>query len=208
MLIRVIKILLILIPFLLEAQIIIAPSVYSSPPSGPSSTGYKLPTAASSTAESPYDNTDGAWATPQNIYGTGTSSITNNSWDSGELSHILRGYTFDFSSIPEGATIVGVMCRVVCSATASSTMNITLIQLLDDAGALAGTNLASTPIQITPQGGATLIIGAADNLWGNGLDLTWVQRTAFGVGLGVTSGTNNADVHIDSIELNIYYTVE
>jgi len=169
-------------------------------------TGYKLPRSAVSSSESPYNNADGAWNTPENIYGAGTANITNNSWDSGELSHILKGYNFDLSAIPTNATINGVICRIVCSCTASATMNITLAQLLDVSQAKVGTNMASTPIAITPQAGATLSIGANNNNWGNSLTGAWVRDADFGVAIGVTSGTNNADVYIDSVELDVYYT--
>lgn len=169
-------------------------------------TGYILPQSAESVSESPYNNADGAWATPQNIYGTGSASITSNSWDSGELSHVLKAYNFNLSAISAGSTINGIVCRVVCSCTASATMNITLAQLLSTTRVKGGTNMASTPIAITPQGGATITIGASNNNWGNSLTLAWLQDADFGVAIGVTSGTNNADVNIDSIEIDVYYT--
>lgn len=169
-------------------------------------TGYILPQSAESASETPYNNADGAWATPQNIYGAGTANITSNSWDSGELSHVLKAYNFNLTSIPANSVINGVICRVVCSCTASATMNITLAQLLSTARATGGTNMASTPIAITPQAGATLSIGANNNNWGNSLTLAWLQDADFGVALGVTSGTNNADVYIDSVEIDVYYT--
>ena len=174
---------------------------------GSFNTTYKLPTASADASETPYDNTDGTWQSVANIYGAGSTSIVSNNWDSGELSHILKAYTFDFSAIPTGATIDSVTCRVVCSTTAGATMNITLIQLLNVSQAKVGTNLASTPRAITPQAGATLIFGDGANLWGNALTDTWVKDADFGVAIGVTSGTNNADVLIDSVELIIYYTV-
>ena len=169
-------------------------------------TGYILPQSASSTSETGWEDSGGAWIDPVNIYGAGEASITNNAFDNGDASHVLRGYNFDFSGIPAGSTIDGVICRVMARAT-NPTTAIGLAQLLNISGARVGTNLAATPITITgTTTAAEHLIGANNNNWGNSLTLAWLQDADFGVGVGVINGANNADVFIDSVELDVYYT--
>lgn len=188
------------------AQIMLNPrrSDILNPPITEPNTGYIFPTTATSTSETGWDDDAGAWINPENIYGEGVTSITDNGFNQDDKSHVLRGDSFDFGSIPEGATIVGVICRIYASST-STASTIGLVQLLDESGARVGTNLASTPVAVTTSL-AAYTFGAKDNLWENALTLEWVQNTKFGVGVGMVDGDNNADVSIDSIELNIYYT--
>ena len=94
---RLISIILLLGELCFAQMIIVNPRralVINPPASGPSSTGYELPTRSENLSEAPYNNADGAWQNVANIYGAGSASITTNNWDSGELSHILNAYTF------------------------------------------------------------------------------------------------------------------
>lgn len=169
-------------------------------------TGYILPRSASSTSETGWADSGGAWIDPVNIYGAGEAYIDNNAFDAGDTSHVLRGYNFDLSGLPTGITIDGIVCRVFARAT-NPTTSIGLAQLLDTSNARVGTNLAATPIIITgTTTAAEHIIGASNNNWGNSLTESWVKNSNFGVAIGVINGANNADVFIDSVELDIYYT--
>lgn len=174
--------------------------------SGVQNTDFALPQSASSTSETGWDDPGGAWINPENIYGAGEAAITDNAYDATDPSHVLRGYNFNFSSIPVGATIVGVTCRITARSS-SATSTIALVQLLNTSGVRVGTNLASTPVatNATP---ANYTFGDDANLWGNALTEAWVKDADFGVGVGMINGTNNADVWIDVIELDIYYTTE
>jgi len=169
-------------------------------------TGYILPQSASSTSETGWADAGGAWINPENIYGTGEASITDNAFDNLDASHVLRGYNFNLAAIPTGSTINGVVCRVMARAT-NPTTAIGLAQLLNTSNARVGTNLAATPITITGTLTPTEhLIGASNNNWGNSLTESWIKNSNFGVGIGVINGANNADVFIDSIELDVYYT--
>ena len=200
-------ILLSLITFALYGQIMLSPNRAEiiDPPAagGGGSIDDAVPTVASTTAEDPW--LDDTWVTPENIYGAGEASITSNTYDNGDQSYILKGYTFDFSAIPAGATIVGVVCTINARSSTSS-HQFDLIQLLSDVRAKGGTNLALTPVTIASAVGADYVFGAADNLWGNALTETWDKDADFGVAIGVLSATNNSDVFIDYVLLSIYYT--
>ena len=168
-------------------------------------TGYILPQSAASVAESPWTNANGAWQSPTAIYGAGEALITDNSWDSGEYSEVLKAYNFDLSAIPSGSVITGVICKVNARCTASATMNINLVQILDVSRAKVGTNMASSPTGLTSTA-TDYTWGASNNLWGNSLTESWVKDADFGVAIGVISGTNNADVWIDAVSIDVYYT--
>ena len=86
-------------------------TVVASPPS---TTGEKFPQSAVTASEDPWLDED--WTSPTNIYSENATnaSITPTTYDSPDQSYVLKGYNFDMSGIPDGATIVGVVC--VCNA--------------------------------------------------------------------------------------------
>lgn len=169
-------------------------------------TGYIFPTSASSISETGWNDSGGNWATPQNIYGAGEAGITNNAWDAGDPSWVLRGDQFDLSAIDASATIQGVLVRIVGRVPAASTTYLGLVQLLNTSGARTGSNSGSATYAFPTSAATTYEFGGADNLWGNALTATWVKDSSFGVGVGMVNGTNNADAFIDSVEMDVYYT--
>lgn len=169
-------------------------------------TGAVLPQTASTASESPFSNND--WTTPENIYGAGEASVTAATFDAGDRTYILRGYNFDFSSIPVDSTIDGVVC-VVNARYASAIVSIDTCQLLDTLGARVGTDQAATPVDLTTSA-ANYTFGSSTDNWGNSLTDTWVKNSNFGVAIGMlagSTGNSNNDVYVDSITLQIYYTV-
>ena len=200
-------ILLSLITFALYGQIMLSPNRAEiiDPPvaGGGGSILGAAPTVASTTAEDPW--LDDTQVNPENIYGAGEASITSNNYDAGDQSYVMKAYTFDFSSVPVDATIVGVVCQIG-ARSATATHQFDLIQLLSTTRVKGGTNLASTPVTINSISPIELEFGARDNLWGNALTETWVKDADFGVAIGVLSNNNNADVFIDYVLLSIYYT--
>jgi len=169
----------------------------------------KFPQSAVTAAESPWLDND--WVSPTNIYADDTNyaSVTDNTYDPPDQTYVLKAYNFDFSAIPDGATILGVTCVVSAWTAAAKVQSLDLCQLLDTAGAKVGTNMAATPIQVgVVEGGALDPIGAADNLWGNALTPAWVKNSNFGVALGFVSGTANSDIFVDYVTLEIEYSSE
>jgi hypothetical protein len=166
-------------------------------------TGYILPQSVVTSAESPWLDDD--WVNPTNVTARdGTlAEITDNSYDNGDQSYVLKAYNFNFSTIPTGSTITGVMCRI--RARDSVNADIDLVQLLDISRAKVGTNMAATPVAVTTTL-ADYEFGASNNLWGNSLTESWVKDADFGVAFGMINRSNNADVFCDSIELDVYYT--
>lgn len=167
-------------------------------------TGAKAPTAASTTSETGWAGN--AWLTPQNLYGAGDAAITAATFDANVYSQVLRAYTFDFSAIPDGSTIQGVQVVVGNAQYATAICALGLGQLLDEAGARVGTNQYATPVNLTTTD-ANYTKGGATDTWGNALTAAWVKNANFGVGLGIIVGaSNNCDVFIDSVTMEVWYT--
>lgn len=170
-------------------------------------TGEVFPQSATTASETPWDDND--WTTPAYVVADdgNTASVTPASYDTNDYTTVLKAYNFDFSGIPAGSTIDGVICRVNSwyrSGTGSGSLN--LCQLLDTSLAKVGTNQCSTPVALTTTNTTIITKGALDNKWGNALIDTWVKNSNFGVALGIIATANNADVDIDYVTLEVYYT--
>ena len=168
-------------------------------------TGVKAPTAAESVGEAPWNDANCGWVNPQNIYGAGEAKVVHASFDSPDQTYVLKAYTFDFSAIPDGATITGVQV-VINARYAVSAVSLDLCQLLDTSRAKVGTNMYSTPQALTTSA-ANYTIGDSTNLWGNALTPAWVKDANFGVAIGAVAGGANSDVFIDSVTMQVWYTV-
>jgi hypothetical protein len=170
-------------------------------------TGEKYPTLAVTAAESPWIDND--WTTPTNVYSdnAATANVTATSFDSPDQTYVLKATGFDFSSIPDGSTILGVTCRVNAwyrSGQGAGSMD--LMQLLDVSKAKVGTNQCATPVALTTVNTTIITKGGAADLWGNALTAAWVKDPDFGVALGILATAANADVDIDYVTLEIEYT--
>lgn len=168
-------------------------------------TGQVYPTSAVTSAESPWLDED--WATPGNVTSDdgNTANITGPQYDNGDQSYVLKAQGFDFSAIPDGATIVGVTARINAWYSAGGG-SLDLAQLLNTSGAKVGTNLCVTPVTLTTSDTTVITRGGAANLWGNALTAAWVKDPDFGIALGIQATANNADVFLDYVTLEIEYT--
>src|SRR3990167_7091814 len=146
-------------------------------------TGAKYPTTSASVSEAPWS--DNGWTTPTNIYADdgATASVTASTFDTPDQTRVLKATGFDFSAIPDGATIDGVIVRLN-TWYANGTVSIDLAQLLDTTKARVGTNQYATPEALATPDTSLKTIGGATDTWGNVLTAAWVKNANFGVGLG------------------------
>ena len=170
------------------------------------STGEKFAASAESVSESPW--IDDTWVSPANATGAnnGTNaSVTAATFDSGDQTWVLKLYGYDFSSIPVGATIDGVIVRCYGVEEQAGAGAIGLVQLLSISRSKIGTNKASTEVAVdtTP---TTYTFGANNDLWGNALTRAWVQDPDFGVAFGMWARAANSDVVVDAISIEVFYT--
>src|SRR4030066_1476164 len=168
-------------------------------------TGAKYPTAAVTVSEAPWSDND--WTTPGNIYADdgATANVTAATFGAPDQTFVLKAYTFDFSAIPDGSTIDGVIC-VVNTYYANGSVSIDLMQLLNTSLAKVGTNQCATPVALGTGTGGTVAKGSSSDKWGNLLTAAWVRNSNFGVALGFLATGNNADVFVDYVTLEVYYT--
>ena len=154
-------------------------------------TGFILPQSVETAAESPWLDND--WVDPANVFGAGEASITDNTFDNGDQSYVLKTYNFDLSSIPAGATIDGVVVRI--NARCSVNADIDLVQLLNTSRAKVGDNKAATPQNVV-QTAADYDFGGSTDKWNNALTDTWVKNSNFGVAVGMMNLSNLSLIHI------------
>jgi hypothetical protein len=140
-----------------------------------------------------------AWSTPTNITSDDATDATCNAAAS---SQYLVARSFDFSVIPDNATIVGVLARV--EASEHSTGTEPLLAQLQDAGGSLGGNSKSTSNEGSISGTAKAVYtyGSTSDVWGATLTPAVVKDADFGARFWFTTAH---DVRIDFVTVAIEY---
>lgn len=172
-------------------------------------TAAQPPTYAISTTQDAWIDED--WSNPTYIYADDSTgaSVTAATFDAGDQTELLKASGFDFSVIPGGATIDGVICAINAWSPTTDKAVVDFIELLSSSGGTTGNNKGSTGFTLTTDTAAVYSTGNSTDLWGCALTPAWVKSTAFGVGIGCMAGgagNNNVDVYIDYLTLQVYYT--
>lgn len=167
-------------------------------------TGFTSPTSARTTSEAFYD--DNSWFSPTNIYSSNDTYayMTEATFTPPDYTTILYAQGFDFSGIPAGSTIDGVVVRIEAKAGSATDATLALCKLLGTNGFTTGTNKADGWYPGTAD--SLHDIGGASDLWGNALTLAWVQDTDFGVGISFQAKAFPADIYVDHVQMDVYYT--
>jgi hypothetical protein len=159
------------------------------------STGNVFPGTGSSVARSSAT----AWTDPSNIVSDNGSDATCSSGSSGSAYLVASG--FDFSSIPDDATILGITVRVEASEHSGGTEWLT-VQLQGSSGALVGTGSIAVLNGTTK---AVYTLGGASSLWGATLTAADVKDSDFGVRSWFVTAH---DVRIDYVTVAVEYSTE
>lgn len=141
-----------------------------------------------------------AWTSPGNVVSDNTTDATCN----GAGSDYLVARNFDFSSIPAGSTINGILVRVEASEHSGGTEPL-LAQLQDEVAALAGSSKSTSnegPISGTAK--AVYTYGSTSDAWDVTLTEAMVKDPDFGVRLWFAT---SHDVRIDFVTMAVEYTV-
>lgn len=140
-----------------------------------------------------------AWTTPENVTADDTADATCN----GAGSDYLVARNFDFSAIPVGATITGVLVRIEASEHSAGTEAL-LAQLQDETATLTGASKAtSNEGAISGTAKAVYTYGSTSDVWSATLTRAIVQDPDFGVRLWFAT---SHDVRIDFVTMAIEYT--
>ncbi len=159
------------------------------------STGQKFPTLGSNV-----DTGGAAWANPDRI--TASDNLRSTCANSGN-SDKLKAQGFDFSAVPDNATITGVVVRVECFDVMQQSQDLTA-KLLDGDGAEQGDNKAvGTAV---PFFDANLTYGGEADLWGATLTPAVVKDADFGFIFQVNNPTAGSDVNVDAITMEVFFT--
>lgn len=170
-------------------------------------TGAIFPRAATTSSEDPWMDNDWLSAAYVSSDGAGTANITAASFDAPDQSYVLKAYNYDFSGIPDAASILGVSAAVnAWWRTGQGGTQMDLLQLLNTTGGKVGTNQCSTPVGMVTATGTVISKGGATDTWGNALDAAWVKNSSFGLAIGVSATAANADVDVDYATLEVFYS--
>jgi hypothetical protein len=169
-------------------------------------TGAKFPSAATTASVAPWS--DNNWTTPTNIYADdgNTANITASTYDTGDQSFILRATGFDFSAIPDGSTIDGVIAVINTWYRSGQGSGSGDKLILWNGTAETGNNKWATPQALSTTNTTTYTLGGATDVWGATLTAAIVKGSGFGVNIGMLSTAANTDLDVDYITLEIYYT--
>jgi len=168
------------------------------------STGALFPTSAANVVSAPHSAEN--WVNPSNIGADDATnaSITAATFDSPDQSSLLIAH-FNLAALPSGAAIRGVRVIVNCYY-ANGTVSMDLLQLLDVSGNPVGTNQCATPVALGTATSGLVTKGGNADQWGNALTDTWVKDADFGVAIGMAATGANADVFVDYVTLEVFYT--
>lgn len=142
-----------------------------------------------------------SWNTPTNIY----SSNNAYAWAGlarGEYTYWLRATTFGFS-IPDGATIDGIVAEFEKKATGSGIVDFSVRIVM--AGFEQGDE--KKLLSYWPTSDTYISHGGAADLWGLGWNPAAINASNFGVSISARmSITGEQAAYIDHVRITVYYT--
>jgi hypothetical protein len=143
-----------------------------------------------------------AWTSPGSVTADDATDATCNAAAS---SQYLVARNFNFSAIPVGAVISGVLVRVEASEHSGGVEPV-LAQLQNESGTLFGSSKAtSNEGSISGTTKAVYTYGSTSDLWGATLTQAIVTDADFGVRFWFATAH---DVRIDFVTMAIEYTVD
>jgi len=161
------------------------------------------------TATTKYSGENNTWSDSGNIVSDNASyaSITASTFDNTDISYGLTATNFDFSSLPSGATINGIVVEVE-RYYANGTVSDYQARLiyggtLQGTAQTTGTNWGAFPSSV-----GIVTIGSSTSNWGyTGISATIVKTSTFGVVYWCQSTGTDSDAFVDYIRMTVYYTV-
>jgi hypothetical protein len=182
-------------------------SASATTPSGPTSTGYKSPTANAAQTSSAGDNNgyqttpananadDGAFAVDTNSGSGGSTSCTNNNKDK----HHYYSYGF---AVPAGATINGIQVRLDAKADSSTGAPKICVQLSGDGGT---TWTAAKSTSTLTAAEATYTLGSPADTWGRAWSSANFSDTNLRVRVINVASNTSRDFSLDWLAVQVTY---
>lgn len=168
-----------------------------------SDTGVKYPATKTTQSVAPEDDVN--WANPANI-GASDNQYATVTLALGQYSYRLKAQRFDFSAIPDGSTIDGILVEIERKInTAGFVCYDYRVQLLDASGALIGDNKAGAIGWTTTD--TFKSYGGSSDKWNASPTAAMVKDADFGVVLSARSAWGTLIAYVDCIRVTVYYTV-
>ena len=166
-------------------------------------TGVKYPGTVNTHSEGSYNDED--WHDKNNVKADdgNNASITDNDFDNGDYSHVLRTTNFGFS-VPAGSTIDGIKVESERYSNAGSARD-ALVQLTKNGTARVGNSKADTTNNWSASAGVATYGGETD-LWGTTWTRAEINDSDFGVHFAARAYSNDTDIYVDFIRITVYYT--
>lgn len=146
-----------------------------------------------------------AWADPSNATASDNARASTVTLSPGSITHYLKCTNFGFS-IPSGATIDGIECRVEWASLSGFWPARRYRARIVKAGAI-GSDTSNDSSSTLPSSDTVQTIGTPTSLWGQTWSYTDINASTFGVALacqGPIFASGSAD--IDHVQLTVYYT--
>lgn len=150
------------------------------------------------------------WTNPGNITAQDGVRAGCNRTSAG-TSQNLYASTFDFSSVPAGATITGIQVRIrkdYSAITPPSAIQDLTVRLTKDGTNLVGDNKADTVTNWVNAADTDATYGSSSDLWGISLSAAEVKTSTFGVMLAAnfSSAPTSTNARVDVIWIRVDYT--
>lgn len=168
-------------------------------------TGAKYPAGAGQVYPTPEDDDEWVWVPHVRADDSQYAYITASTYDTNDISYRITTYLFDFSSIPDDATINGILVEIERRCAAGSARDYR-VQLKEDGVTLRGDNKADTANN-WPGSDTIKSYGGAADLWNYAWTPALVKGVDFGVVLSAMAYSDNTDIYVDFIRITVYYTV-
>jgi len=166
-------------------------------------TGIKYPATKTTQSVNPEDDVN--WANPANI-GASDNQYATVTLGLGQYSYRLKAQGFDFSAIPDGATIDGILVEIEKKINTPGYVCWDYrVQLLDASGALVGDNKANVSLN-WPTSDTFKSYGGASDKWNASPTAAMVKGVDFGVVLSARSAWGTFIAYVDCVRMTIYYT--
>lgn len=145
-----------------------------------------------------------AWTNPGNITVDDASNATVTIAGFGNISHWLVADTFDFSSIPDSATIDGIEVRAQLSVNTASGSTLNRVNIAKSDSTLGTEKIPATALTTSP---VNYDNGTSSDLWGLSISAAEVKTSTFQARITVgNSSVANRTFSCDAMWMRVTYT--
>lgn len=146
-----------------------------------------------------------AWADTGNIVSDNNTNATAAFGSgSGASTNWLVATGFDFSSIPDGSTIDGIVMEMGISASTGNRCSDTDVYLTKNGTATSGADKATGTNVTTTEVNRTY--GGVSDTWSASPTASEVKASTFGAMIRLAQGLGSTTARVDYIRLTVYYT--